>query len=167
MGLISRAGKMLLLTCMAAYAASGCASAISKEVRQRVDHSVTIKKLLKDPDAYHGSLVMFGGAIVETVNTKEGARLIVMHHPSDSRGRPRELDRSGGRFIAEGSGFLDEALYKPGRLITVAGVVKGGRSLPLGETSYHYPVLQIEELHLWRPGSFLGISFGFGFYHQF
>jgi outer membrane lipoprotein len=134
-------GVMLLLV--------GCTHVISKEVLKDVDKNVTFAQLAKDPDAYKGKTVLFGGAIIETINVAGKSQIIVLQQPLDGRDRPVAGDVSEGRFIVRTQGFLDPAIYSPGRLVTVAGQVVGKEKHPLGEIEYTYPVIEKQGLYLW------------------
>jgi outer membrane lipoprotein len=134
----------------------GCSHVISKDVLKQVDKNVTFAQLAKDPDAYKGKTVLFGGEIIETKNFADKSQVVVLQHPLDSRDRPVAGDVSEGRFIVTAPGLLDPAIYSPGRKITVAGQVVGKEKHPLGEIEYTYPVIEKQGLYLWpieRPAS--------------
>ncbi len=155
-----------LLSMAAVLLLVGCAHVISKEVLKEVDKNVTFAQLVKDVDAYKGKTVLFGGAIIETKNFADKSQVVVLQHPLDSRDRPVAGDVSEGRFIVTTPGFLDLAIYSPGRKITVAGKVVGKEKRPLGEIEYTYPVIEKRGLYLWpveRPASTEPkVQFGFG-----
>jgi outer membrane lipoprotein len=140
----------------------GCYGSVSKEVRAEVDPGVTFGALVQNPEAYRGRMVMFSGTIIRTLNKPTGTELVIVQHPSPPGGRPTSLDRSEGRFLAEDSRFLDEAIYAPGRQITAAGRVTGSTVRRLGEMDYTYPVIQAEELYLWRAPTRFDWGFFFG-----
>ncbi len=141
---------------------SGCAPVFPKEALDRVDRRITFKELLKDPDRFLGAWVMIAGVIISTKTTKEGSFVEVLQKPMDREGRPLDTDDTEGRFIAQTNDFLDEAVYHPGRLVTVIGEVTGKKIMPIDEVMYQYPLLTAKALHLWRPSSgprfFLGIG---------
>ncbi|MBD3314347.1 MAG: hypothetical protein GF344_01055, partial [Chitinivibrionales bacterium] len=62
---------------------------------------------------------------------------------------PTSARYTEGRFLAQTTRFLDPELYNKGIVITVAGTVTGAKTLPLGETTYRYPVITIRELEVW------------------
>jgi len=129
----------------------GCVREIPKEWKAKVDRSITFAKLRESPDAYKGKEVMFGGRIIKTQNTKSGTMLEVLEEPLDSYDMPRsEEDSSGGRFLALYKGYLDSAIYQPGRQVTVVGEVKGSKTQSLDDLEYTYPYIEAENVHLWR-----------------
>ena len=71
--------------------------------------------------------------------------------PLDRSEQPIGDNKFGGRFLVLYQGFLDPAIYEKGKIITVAGIIKGDKALPLGDTEYHYPYLNAREIHLWVP----------------
>jgi len=151
-----------LLGCVA------CGSVISSQVRDLVDPRLSYAQIAAQPEAYVGKVVIVAGLIIETVNTPEGTRLVLLQYPADHRGRPQSAASSGGRFLVLTPQYLETAIYRPGRALTVAGEVQGQRELPVGETFYRYPVLVPRELYLWPEGDGgylpFHIGFGFGFY---
>jgi outer membrane lipoprotein len=132
---------------------SGCATKpIAKEYRQQAAaEDVTFSMVLANPDVYVGDVVLWGGIIIETKNLKNGTNIIVLETPLHGSERPRARGYSRGRFIAQSSKFLEPVIYRPGKKITVAGVVKGKEAQPLGETTYTYPVVSVKQMVLWQP----------------
>lgn len=129
---------------------SGCASVISQELRKQVAREITFKQVLEDPEAYKGRIVLWSGIIIGSKNLKEGTLIEVLQKPADSRGRPKDVDESDGRFLALYDGYLDVAIYNRGREVTVVGEIRGKRVLPLQEIEYAYPLITVKQTHLWR-----------------
>lgn len=148
---------------------SGCAPTFPQRITDQVDKSITFDDLSKNPDAHKGKWVMLAGVIAASNNEKDGSYVEIVQKPADSDGRPQRTDRTGGRFIAVSKQFLDPAIYAKGREITVVGEAAGVSVKPLGETSYRYPLLTIEALHLWEPyrGPSFGIGVGIGVFHRY
>jgi len=154
-----RTGAAIFLVALLA----GCAHVVSKEARQEAVENLPAENLFTEPDSFKGRLVILGGVIINTVNVGEETHIEVLERPLDSGGRPRQTDESRGRFIVVHKGYLDNAIYAPGREITVAGTVAGTSVRPIGETTYAYPVLESRELHLIKPREEPAIRFGVGF----
>ena len=142
--------KNTLIFIMATYlTASGCSPAISQAVRTNADESLTIQAVIENPGAYEGMVVLWAGVIIQTKNMKEGTIIEILQKPADYSDRPKSVDVSGGRFLAEYDGFLDPEIYSQGRQLTVAGKIMGTREFPVGEYDYTYPLIRGEEIHLW------------------
>ena len=141
-------GKIWLVLWMAGLMAS-CAP-LSREVLRQVDEALTYGVVQQDPQRHSGKNILWGGVIIETINKQDETVLKVRQTNLDLEKRPKNLDRSAGRFIVRSAGFLDPAIYKEGREITVGGEVAGREVLPLGETKYSYPVILAKEIHLWE-----------------
>ena len=160
-----------ILVLVAMLLLAGCAHVISKEVLQEVDTSVSFVQVSKDPEAHRGKTVLFGGDVIETQNLSDKTHIVVLQRPLGSRGEPSGGDVSEGRFIIQTPGFLDPAIYSPGRKLTVAGTVAGKEVRPLGEIEYTYPIIEKRELYLWteeeaasdEPGVRFGVGIGIGF----
>ncbi len=121
----------------------------------QVDPTVTLREVQKDPRPYIGKMVLWGGVIVETTTKKEETIIQLRQTGLDYQKRPTNPDASLGRFLVRYPGFLDPAIFKAGREITVAGEVVGKDVLPLGEIQYGYPVILAKEIHLWPREEYL------------
>ncbi|MBI5057208.1 MAG: Slp family lipoprotein [Nitrospirae bacterium] len=146
---------------------SGCAHVVPQELRDRAEQGTSIPALFKDPDEYKGRLFILGGAIVSSLNTQDGTYLEVIEKPLDYRERPEYTDISRGRFLVLYEGYLDTAVFSPGREVTVAGEVIGTKVRPLGEINYSYLLLRSRGLYLLKGGSGIPIQFGIGVWHSF
>ncbi|MBW1716714.1 MAG: Slp family lipoprotein [Deltaproteobacteria bacterium] len=131
------------------FLTSGCAPVISKGIREQVDKEIRFEDVIQDPEGYEGKMVLWGGVIIGAKNLKEGTLIEVLRTATDRQGRPKNIDRSEGRFLALYDGYLDVAIYAQGREVTVAGEMKGKRVLPLDEIDYTYPLISVKEIHLW------------------
>ncbi len=138
------ARMMLLLLSIA-----GCAPVISKQIREQVRPDITFADVLNDPDRYKGQMLILSGDVIETENTKEGTLLKILQRPAGFRGKPKDVDETGGRFLALDSRYLDANVFTKGRNVTVAGEVQGKRVLPLGGIEYAYPLISVKEIYLW------------------
>ncbi|TWJ26418.1 Slp family lipoprotein [Geobacter argillaceus] len=141
---------LAILVVMGLMALSGCARVISDQSRSLVDPTVQFAKLRDNPDNYIGKTVLLGGRIASARNTKEGGVLEIVQFELDGD-VPRDSFISHGRFLATSVDFLDSLIYKPDRLVTLVGEVKGKKTLPLDAMEYTYPVVAIREIYLWQP----------------
>lgn len=157
--------KFILLLTLAAII--GCAHVISQTVRDEVDTELTPEMLFRDPDAYRGKTVLLGGVVISAKNTDEGTYIEVVQKPLDYRGKPKDTDISFGRFLVLHKGYLDPAIYSPGRKLTVAGEVSGKRVKPLGELQYAYPLIKSKELRIIQPRRDYPIGFSIGIWETF
>lgn len=162
---------LILLGAVLAFQAAGCAPAIiSSATRQQVAPRIDYKLLWQDPEAYLGKTVLLAGDIIETKNTADKTAIMVLARSADTLDRPLSLDTALGRFILIQPGFLDPAIYRPGRQITAAGVVVGRDLRPLDEINYSYPLIENRELYLWpeeayyrrEPAVHFGLGIGIG-----
>ena len=158
-GIIGSAAIFLLMT--------GCGAAISPELRAQVDPAVAFKAVFQDPDAYKGKVVLWGGEIIQVRNAKDGTWIELLQRPLGGDDRPIRDSASEGRFLVRHSGFLDPAVYAPGREMTVAGAVEGRRRQPLGEIEYSYPVVSDKQRVIWGPRQEPTFHFGLGIIKAF
>lgn len=160
----------MLLVCVT-LALVSCAAAISREGLKHVDDDLDFSRLLRDPQAHMGKTVLFGGTIIETENYPDRSVLAVIEYPLGSGNRPDAGRSAGGRFLLSTTEFLDPAIYRPGRQVTVLGSVSGQEIRPLQERLYSYPVIELSEIYLWperaaspaRTGFHFGVGIGIGF----
>jgi outer membrane lipoprotein len=145
---------------------AGCAPPFPKETLDKVNRDISFRELTRGPEQFKGAWVMLGGMIVAVKNTKEGTLIEILQKPLDTNGRPLETDATDGRFLVESHAFLDSAVYRQGRSITVIAEVVGRKELPLDEIMYPYPLLTVKDLHLWGPSSGPRFFFGIGVSHQ-
>jgi outer membrane lipoprotein len=114
-----------LLGCVA------CGSVISPPAQNLADSELSYAQLASNPEAYVGKVVIIAGIIIEAVNTPEGTRLVLLQYPTNRRGRPQTHESSGGRFLVLAPEYLETAIYRSGRAVTVAGEIRGQRELPM------------------------------------
>ena len=151
---------------------TGCAHVISEELRGQVTPELTFKEVIRDPVKYKGEMVLWGGVIISSTNTKEGTLIEVLEKPLGIRGQPKDVDVSEGRFLILHPEYLDCRIYGKGRKITVVGEISGQKTLALDEIDYTYPLISAKEMHLWKreraywAGPGWRFHFGLGFYHQ-
>ncbi|TVM04189.1 MAG: hypothetical protein CV087_00645 [Candidatus Brocadia sp. WS118] len=128
---------------------ASCAPVISKQVRDQVRPDITFSAVLNDPESHKGQIIVLSGVILETENTKEGTLLQVLQRPAGFRGKPKNVDETGGRFLAFDSRYLDVSVFSKGRSVTIAGEIQGKKVAPLGRIEYHYPLISVREIYLW------------------
>jgi len=138
---------LLLLSLMIV---SACAPIIPQQLKREITEKITIHDVVTNPDALKRKMILWGGKIIRAVNEKEGTLIEVLQLPLDRSQRPKDVDASEGRFLVLYPGYLDVAIYRPGREITVVGEVYGIRKLSLGEIEYEYPFIKARKIHLWK-----------------
>jgi outer membrane lipoprotein len=135
---------------------------VSKEWREKADTEINTQQLFKSPADYKGKIVIIGGVIIKSTNTKEGTYIEVVQMPLDSTGKPEKRDVSYGRFLILYEGYLDTAIYSRGREVTVAGEVIGEKTRPLGEIQYSYLLVKSKELYLFEEMRYKSLPVWFG-----
>jgi len=122
----------------------------SPQVMQEVKKEIAFSEVLKAPENFQGETVIWGGVIIETIARSGDTLIIVRQTELDFQKRPKEPDKSAGRFLIRYRGFLDPSIYSRDREITVAGTLAGKEERPIGELHYMYPVIESKELRLWE-----------------
>jgi len=142
--------KKIVLAVITALFLQSCTYAISPEVADKSDKTLTFEQLQADPETFKGKLVILGGTIAQINNSRQGTIIEVTQKELDYWGKPRRTNKTGGQFLIVSPGYLDAMVYAPGREITIAAEVAGKRGKALGEIAYTYPVLDAREIKLWE-----------------
>lgn len=143
-GMIGAGSLLSILALLVTLA--GCASTQDAETTQ----ALTYLQVKAAPDSFIGQSAVFGGKVLTARRQKDNTRIEVLQLPLDQSLRPGyDLTQSQGRFIALQREFLDPATLPPGTRITVTGVMSGSITLPLDETDYIYPVIDIKRVQVW------------------
>jgi outer membrane lipoprotein len=129
----------------------GCTRPISKQSMALVDHTITFSALRTEPEKHVGQYVLLGGVIARVTNSQQGSELEVVQSELESRERPGDTTSSQGRFLIRTDSFLDPVIYRIGLPVTVVGIFKGLERRPLLQMEYSYPLLVMQEIHLWQP----------------
>lgn len=96
-----------------------------------------------------GELVRWGGHIVAVEPGRDHSCFEIVGVPVGDSTRPREIDKSLGRFIACRSGFYDPEVFQPGREITISGRIEGFETRKVGDYDYSYPRVAADVVYLW------------------
>ncbi len=132
----------------------GCAygpKVIPEDLRTEISPGVSFREVIQNPQGAIGKTVLWGGAIIETTPHQNGTRIEVLQKTLGTGDRPVETDESGGRFFVEAEGiFLDPAVYKSGRKVTIVGQITEERLETIGELAYRYPSVLSSHIHLWE-----------------
>ena len=170
---MEREGSRLLVGLAALLFAStlvhGCATTGKKTTEQPTYEKIPFSQILAAPESFQGRIVQLGGVIVATENLAEETMLEILEKPLGRNGRPTSGDATGGRFMVVFDSFLDGAVYRPDRPVTIVGEVVGKKTGLIGETPYQYPLLSGRDVRLWekrdnfdRPRMHIGFGIGGG-----
>lgn len=132
----------------AIFSLAGCASGPGFDTKG-VDTRLSPRQSVAQMSSVKGRSVIWGGVIVASTNLKDATQLEILAYPLDSSQGPILEDQSMGRFLAMRTGYLETADYTQGRLITIKGTLSGTQLGKIGETEYTYPVVNIQQMHLW------------------
>jgi len=129
---------------------SGCSS-VPKPLQVAENTSLTsFSTVRENTSSKLGSLARWGGVIAKVTNNANNSMLEVVHFPLKSSARPKQSDKTQGRFRVYIAGLLDPIIYKEGRSITALGSVTASETGKIGEHQYIYPVLKASHIHLWK-----------------
>jgi outer membrane lipoprotein len=95
-------------------------------------------------------MVRWGGVIAKVDNQASQSVIEIVAKPLDSSARPRDVDASGGRFLAIIPEFIDPMVYQKGREITVVGQLSDMIEGKVGDMTYLYPVVRVSGHYLWK-----------------
>ena len=115
-----------------------------------MDLSISPQQAVAESKTLQGVQVLWGGVIISSANLKDVTQFEILAYPLSSDQKPDTGRDPLGRFLAIQEGYLETSDYAQGRLITITGTLQDKRSGRIGETEYIYPVLNINQLHLWK-----------------
>jgi len=127
----------------------GCASNLPRSIAEAPKVAVTVVQVQKQPAAFTGKTICWGGEILEVVNAEKHTDVLVLGRELENDGKPFVDGKIDARFIARFSGFREPADYPQGKRLTVSGVIMGLEIRKVGEYPYPYPVVEVVESHLW------------------
>jgi len=125
-----------------------CASTPDFDTTQ-VNQTLTPQSVIAEPDLSHGKIALWGGTILDTKNLEDSTQIEILAYPLSTSHKPLQENKPLGRFIIQYKGYLEAATYAQGRLITVLGGIGDNQSGKVGESTYIYPVINAQQLHLW------------------
>lgn len=143
---------------------TACATAPKLNL-QNIDKTVMPQNVVDDVEVHKSKKILWGGAIVRSQNLSQNTLIEILAYPLSSNLKPKIKAKPMRRFLAEFPGYLETVDFSPGRLITITGTVNGLQSGSIGEASYIYPFVKIDEKHLWSiesAESESNVHFGFG-----
>lgn len=114
-----------------------------------VDETVGPASVVAEEMDMLGRSVRWGGEIISVRNNPDNTEIELFHRPLKGNAEPRPEGGDGVRFIARVDGFLDPAVYEPGKRLAVRGTLVAGLTRNVGEFPYRYPVVATESHHLW------------------
>jgi outer membrane lipoprotein len=144
----------------------GCASNVPIEIREPLPYGPSVAAVQEDIKPYVGKYVRWGGVIVSVDNRPNDTWVEIVAKELGNYGRPVDSDVSLGRFLVRVDGFLDPAVYRADREITVYGVMENQLTRKIGERIYTYPLIKAEKekLYLW-PG-FRSYGYSYPYWHD-
>jgi outer membrane lipoprotein len=128
---------------------SACASNIPIEIQQDAN-DITIDAVRSNFERYKGQYVRWGGTIIGVENNESDSWIEIVGKQLNSYGKPKYSDHSLGRFLVRVEGFVDPAIYKTDRVLTVYGVVESRVVRQIDEHPYTYTLIEAEKHYLWR-----------------
>jgi outer membrane lipoprotein len=138
-----------LLLIAALFLATGCATS-QDTVESTSPPQIPFMQVKATPDSYRGQTITWGGEVLSARRLKEGTRIEILQLPLNASLQPTmELSKSQGRFVAIQREFLDPATIPAGTFVTVTGEISGSITLPLDETEYTYPIVELKTMKVW------------------
>ena len=135
----------------AACLLAGCASNGPRLNTESVTSKTTPIVAASQIDALNGQIVHWGGRIISVDNRPDSTQLQVLSYPLARSGRPLPEEEPTGRFVMLYSGFLEPLDFRPGRLVSVVGGVRGATTASIGDVELLLPVVTADQFHLWEP----------------
>lgn len=104
----------------------------------------------RDVSTYQNATVRWGGIIVSVENEAEATWIQILQKRLKRNGRPRDEQRTEGRFLVRIEKFLDPAIFAEGKTLTVFGEVGEQTQRMVGKHTLTLPLVHGREYHLWE-----------------
>jgi outer membrane lipoprotein len=151
---------LFLPLCVFLSACAGLPSAVKNVPVTNLSYS----QVSNDLNRYKGTSVRWGGVIIDVENEENQTLVQVLSYPLDYSGRPQSTKQSDGRFVVKSAEFLDPAVYKKDREITVAGELEGDIERKIGKKTVRLPLLSSTALYMWPVYQPNPYGYGYGGY---
>jgi outer membrane lipoprotein len=112
--------------------------------------NIDMRQAQSDASCQKGKLVRWGGAIISNRSSNSGSRIEILAKQLSASARPSQSNDYIGRFIAESSSYIEPAIFKPGKSITILGEIMTCFKGKIDERDYVFPVVKIKGKHLWQ-----------------
>jgi outer membrane lipoprotein len=127
---------------------SGCVHSFSPILSDTAEKHLTFEVVIQNPQAYVGSVVLWGGVIRTVMIGPEGTQLIVTQAPLDSKLYPL-ASATEGDFIVHTLRQLDLTIFSRDTKVTVVGEIDGVNEGEQGPMEYPRPLVRMIEIHAW------------------
>ena len=161
--------RLSLLSALSACVLLSACAGLPPAVREVPVAKVSYSEVSEDPNSYKDTSVRWGGVVIDVENEENYTLVQVLSYPLNYTGRPQLNKQSDGRFVIKSSEFLDPAVYKKDKEITVAGTVEGDIERMIGKKHVRLPLLSSKAIYLWPvyqydPYAYRGFGYGFSPY---
>jgi outer membrane lipoprotein len=154
---------------LAALALAACAPAPIYKVSTSTLNVIPMQ-VAQSPGQFAKGEVIWGGSVITVRNFPDHTEIEMLGYPLDASQRPQASKQAQGRFIAIFPGYIESINYPGGSLVTVSGQLNGSRSDAVDQAAYVYPLVNVEQSHLWtaaemragHPDIHFGVGVGVG-----
>lgn len=115
-----------------------------------VNATLTPAEVVANSDAANGT-VIWGGVIVSSANLVDRTQFEILAYPLDRYQRPITTKKTLGRFLLQSPEYIETQDYAAGRELTAIGSLQGVTKGVVGEATYLYPTVTLNDVHLWNP----------------
>ena len=112
-------------------------------------YDISYTEATRDIAHFKEAPVRWGGVIVDVENEQKFSFIQVLYYPLNNYGRPQLDQPNKGRFLVKSPEFLDPAVYKKDKEITVSGTIKGDIERTIGNKTLRLPLISAQVMHLW------------------
>lgn len=141
--------RYLIVSIAGVLSLTACATHIPEPIKNPPVEDLSLAQVQRNPVPLQGKLVRWGGTIINTQNQKDKTEITLLSQAMNKYGEPQQGDKSQGRFIAVVNGFLDPAIYAPGRALTVYGKFDKLLVKKIDNFEYSYPIIDTLQTYLW------------------
>lgn len=134
---------------LAAFLLAGCISIPDSIKGNSHSPQQDLVRVMDAPKLYVGQEARFGGKVVKVTNFKDYTRLEIATQPLNNAASPIRSAASIGRIFADINGFIDPVDLNH-QIITVVGEIRGIEESTIGQSVYHFLIIDVRGYHRWR-----------------
>lgn len=154
---------------LAALVLAACAPAPIYKVSASTLNVIPMQ-VAHSPEQFAKGEVIWGGSVIDVRNFPDHTEIEILGYPLDSSQRPLTSKPAQGRFVAVFPGYIESINYPSGSPVTISGQLNGSRSDTVDQAAYVYPLVNVEQSHLWtaaemragHPDIHFGVGVGVG-----
>ncbi len=142
--------RMRSLSVLVLFFLLGCVHPLSSRDLKTVEKELTFSRVIENPRAYFGGIVLWGGVIRSLTQGPAGTDMIITQCPLDNKGSP-QTEVTQGEFMAYTVRRLDPEIFHQETKVSLVAEFYGLEEEKWGPEEYPRPRVRIIQIYAWIP----------------